>query len=1019
MSDDGVFGRFLEEMVSLIEAVTGRLSALDTTSDGEAFRKPLNDALRYVSAMRELAVAFDVTDVASLSNAISRAVDSEMRDGAPLPVTLLGVRDALSYLRWRLAAMRRDGVVTPLDQKSLALVQSLEATIATGIAAREATPSFGESDPTEGNLSALSPEEQAMMRSFATAELRPRDAELDVRALNEVGRAHVDGYLDIIPVEMKRLFVSETESDLQELSELIASFGRKADRSLLPAMARIIHKIKGTAATVGFPVYTEVAVCFERAVIAFQHGEAASGDRNSVTLARFLELFDVCQAAAAMLTSPDRVIVADAQRLYDSAIQSTDSSPLTLDTAPTVGAAAHLSATRNNAARNADSYEPSGRDTLLQVDSARLDALMIQLSGLAVNRGSLAATHVNVTRAHVDMAVAIERLHEKSAHIVDAYPLSGQSLMPAHAASGHGTVREHHVAPATDGLLSGQLRETWSDVELERSAELDTALRALTEVVADMEALSASLSGALMRMGQVIEAQEIVIANIQQDATRMRLARLAELAPRLEVLASHLAPAVGKRARFSIEGEMTEIDRSLMRALAEPLNQLVRNAIVHGIEPPEERRAAGKAEVGTVWIHAYYAGADVVIEVGDDGRGVNSHALVARAISEGTLDVDHARAMSDDAALNLMFQLGVSTLDRSGALAGSGIGLDEVATLIRGLKGDITVASSSSQGTVFRIRVPMTLTVLPTLELSAGEQLFTAPFSSVAASLTNVTGRLRKAHVADWEDGQGAATHKPSEWRLTVPAESVAHTSTRAAPGGSLSVDIDVLAFSLAECLGLAPNGPEGAAVIIERRGQYVAFLVDSIGAMRETMVRPLPSYLKRQVIRGVTIRAEDGAMALLIDTGELVEQRLAGAATPPHRARAHRPSPQSVARVLIVDDSLTIRRTLDQMLAGAGFSTALACDGYEALEMMEAELPRVVILDVEMPRLSGYELLSVMRSSQKYHQARVVMLTSRAGAKHEQYARELGADEYLVKPCPQDTLISVVRRLLMDSEQS
>jgi chemosensory pili system protein ChpA (sensor histidine kinase/response regulator) len=1014
MSDDGlVFGRFLDELASLIDAMAGRLAALDTASGSDTRGELLHDTLRYVSAIRDLAVAFETADIASLCDALTRAVESEMSDSATRPIPLLGARDAISYLRWRLVAMRREGAGAALDQVSLALVQSLEAAIVAGIAAREAPLMFGEPSPSAGGLSGLSPEEQALMRSFAMAELRSRDAELDARALNEAARAHVDVSLDVIPVEMKRLFVSETETDLQELSALIASFGHEpTDRSLLSAMARIIHKIKGTAATVGFPVYTDIAVCFERAVIAFQRGEGGSGDRIAVTLGRFLELCHICQAAAAALTSPDPIIVADAERLYDAATQPVGSSPLAPAPTPMAGAAIHLSA-----ARSADYYEPSGRDTLLQVDSARLNALMIQLSGLAVNRGSLAATHANVTRAHVDMAVAIERLHEKSAHIVDAYPLAGQSLAPAHAAP------REPLAPVADGLLSGQLHETWSDVELERSVELDTALRALTEVVADMEALSASTSGALMRMGQVIEAQEIVIANIQQDATRMRLARLAELTPRLEVLATHLAPTVGKRVRFSIEGEMTEIDRSLMGALSEPLNQLVRNALVHGIEPPHERRAVGKAEEGSVWIHAYYAGAEVVIEVGDDGRGVNSHALVARAISEGTLDVDRARTMSEDAALNLMFQLGVSTLDRSDALAGSGIGLDEVATLIRGIRGDISVASSSSQGTIFRIRVPMTLTVLPTLELSAANHLFTAPFSSVVASLTDVAGRLHQLPVPDTRDGQAAAKNKPSEWRLTLPAGAVSLALAGETPGGSAptDIDLDIPAFSLAECLGLAPSapGPEGAAVVIERYGQYVAFLVDSIGAMRETMVRPLPSHLKRQVIRGVTIRSEDGAMALLIDTGELVEQRLVGAATPPHRAPAHRPPPQPVARVLIVDDSITIRRTLDQMLTGAGFSTALACDGYEALEMMEVELPRVVILDVEMPRLSGYELLSVMRSTQKYRQTRVVMLTSRAGAKHEQYARELGADDYLVKPCPQDTLISVVRRLLMESERS
>jgi chemosensory pili system protein ChpA (sensor histidine kinase/response regulator) len=311
----------------------------------------------------------------------------------------------------------------------------------------------------------------------------------------------------------------------------------------------------------------------------------------------------------------------------------------------------------------------------------------------------------------------------------------------------------------------------------------------------------------------------------------------------------------------------------------------------------------------------------------------------------------------------------------------------------------------------------MSLTVLPTVELTAGGHVFTAPFSTVALSLSDVAGRLRQVDSAP--DGNDVSERKPLAWRLAMPLASELEPPELALRAPQVSEEAEIVAFSLAESLGLMSEEPPSAAIVVERRGQQVALLVDAIGAMRDTMVRPLPSYLKRRLIRGVTIRSEDGAMALLVDTGELVDQRLAGVAAPLHGARARAPLSAPVARVLIVDDSVTIRRTLDQMLTGAGFSTALARDGYEALELMEAELPRVVILDVEMPRLSGYELLGVMRSAPRYRQTRVVMLTSRAGADHERRARELGADEYLVKPCPQDTLISVVRRLFLDSEPS
>jgi len=311
----------------------------------------------------------------------------------------------------------------------------------------------------------------------------------------------------------------------------------------------------------------------------------------------------------------------------------------------------------------------------------------------------------------------------------------------------------------------------------------------------------------------------------------------------------------------------------------------------------------------------------------------------------------------------------------------------------------------------------MTLTVLPTFEFSVGGQVFTAPFSSVVVSVAEVAGNLRQSPQEQRSDPLKGTPRKLTAYQLTLPAETGARLAERAHARAALQAGAELPAFSFAECLGVAWNEQPGAAIVVERGGRHVALLVDAFGAMRETMVRPLPSYLRRKLIRGVTIRAEDGAMALLIDVGKLVDQLLAGDVTPPEPESPLVARPAMVARVLIVDDSVTIRRTLDQMLTGAGFSTALARDGYEALEMMETEVPRVVILDVEMPRLSGYELLEIMRSSPNYARTRVAMLTSRAGAKHERQARELGADEYLVKPCPQDILISVVRRLLTDSE--
>lgn len=1019
MSDaDGVFERFVAEMSLLIEALSARLLGLEGALDDEARSNLLRDCVRLANAIKDLSSAFGVDDIRGLGAAIARAATAESDAATAPPVALVGARDAVAYLRGRLSALKNGGA-TSLSAPEYALARSLEALIEAGSAGIAPAPEASRHDNSaaidQGELTA---DERAIMDSFATAELLPRDPDIDDVALREAMRVKT-GLGTQAPDsaetgagtlrEMARLFALETEGDLRDISGLIASYeAESSGRTTLAAMARIGHKMKGAADMLHLREFTQVAARFERTITTFQRSSGASVDQVAVVLGRFLELFELCLTAVSADEAPSVAIVEEAGQLCEAVEKSVDAAVMASDFVARGSGGAHI-----NPARLVDESQPFGRESLLQVDSARLDALMIHLSALAVNRGSLAAVGSDVARAQSEMDVAVDRLRQKSAHIIDAYPAPERIAPPLSARTRRQITPDvTPKRPAATSALAGQYREAWADVELERDSQTDTAVRALNEVVADVEALSASVSGALMRMGQLIEAQDIIIANIQHDATRMRLAPLAELAPRLQVLASYLAVAVRKYVQFTIDGEMTEIDRSLMRALAEPLNQLVRNAIVHGIEAPERRRAAGKPEVGSVWINAYYAGSEVVIEVGDDGRGANAPALIERAITEGALQVGEAGALTEEAALNLMFQPGVTTSERPDALAGSGLGLDEVTALIHGLKGEVSVTSSQS-GTLFRIRAPMTLTVLPTIELMAGGQTFTAPFSLVLSTLTDVETSARRMDAQAGADESAGA--KPLEWRLTLSGAS----NPSQGDGEQPDERMEIPAFSLGECLGMVSDGAPKAAIIMERRGRRVALLVDGIGAMRETMVRPLPSYLKRRLLRGVTVRPEDGAIALLVDTGELIDERLKGATAPQRAARPHVPPPAPVARVLIVDDSVTIRRTVDQMLTAAGFSTALARDGYEALEKMEVELPRVVILDVEMPRLSGYELLTVMRRAPKYNQTRVVMLTSRAGAHDERYARELGADEYLVKPCPQDMLISAVRRLLVDSEPS
>ncbi|MDE3229697.1 MAG: response regulator, partial [Chloroflexota bacterium] len=412
----------------------------------------------------------------------------------------------------------------------------------------------------------------------------------------------------------------------------------------------------------------------------------------------------------------------------------------------------------------------------------------------------------------------------------------------------------------------------------------------------------------------------------------------------------------------------------------------------------------------------------IVIEVGDDGRGINGNLLIGAAIGARLITAEDARDLTTEQALSLMFRLGVSTSGAAsgyvGALAGSGIGLADVAHAIHTLKGSITVQSEMGKGTVFRIRVPVSLSMQSVLEVSAGGQVFALPFNMVRS-----TGIVPAERLTERPTVEGA--HGVREWRVVVdsapemapdPEQDAAEEERVAAAPETFEVP----AFAFAELLGFEQDAEKLRRMALVRwQGELVALLVESVGDadVREAAVRPLPRRYERRVVRGVVVRPEDGEVALLIDPHEALARRLSGGQVTlrPAGAPIERGAPSPT--VLIVDDSVTIRRSLEQMLTAAGFATSQASDGREALEVMEKALPAVVVLDVEMPRLSGFELLTIMRSSPQYQQVRVAMLTTRAADKHRDYALALGADAYLVKPCPQETLIETIRRLLTTSE--
>ncbi|HEU5344436.1 MAG TPA: response regulator [Ktedonobacterales bacterium] len=1044
MSDADAFARFIKEMPALVGSIEAQCGLAARAETGERRLTALRDIARLARAVEALALAFDVEDLASLGHLLAEsAAAAEIGEAGAgsddvLALTPPGWRDTIEYIQWRVKRFAQTGHLELPTARDLIHIEWLKRTLR----ARPGTYP-DQADDAElaalpdlfADMSELTLTERALVRSFPASPVRKRDPRADARLLERMATAPafitqsesgagvpVFGVADDDLAEMepglRRKFVSDSQADMRELGRLILDYERRpGDRKTLNDLELVAHKIKGTASIMAFPGVSTIAGRLLEVIRAGQRHFAAPHAEIVAGLGRFMGLIEQALAAAALLEEPEPALIEEAKRLHDTLMRADAAHP-TLH-APPEAATAEDAATE----RREEAPEQAGhREQAPRIDGYRLDMLMNQLSALAANRGAVTRNRREVAQTLDEMRAALERLREKSAQIADAHPLTFDAF--AGVAAGAPTARAGATQRATldDALASqtptGALRASWSNLQLEQFSEMDTALRGMAEVVSDLTANYGSLSGLLNQLSQLTEAQETLSRDIQDDAMSIRLARLAEIIPQLRIAAMVAASDAGKQVEFEVRGEDIEIDRLLLEELQQPLSQLILNALAHGIETPDQRAETGKPPRGRVWIDVRTVGSDVIIEVGDDGRGVNPHLLVGAAIGAELISSEEARDLSQEQALSFMFYQGVTTIrkDEAGedhAMAGAGVGLADVARIIHQLRGEISLRSERGKGTVFQVRVPVSLSTAPVLEVGAEGQVFALPFAMVEYSAMVEPGLLREVEPERRQERGGLR-----EWRLALAPQPPAAAAEATLP--TVADASEMRAYALAETLGFAQDASAlRRVVVIQMQGQQVGLLVESVGEgdVRVATVRPLPPRLRRRVVRGAIVRPEDGQVALLIDPMEALARRISGAQIMLRPAQS-RPEPRVAApSVLIVDDSVTIRRSVEQTLMQAGFKTRLARDGMEALERMEEELPRVVILDVEMPRLSGFELLAIMRNSPQYAQTRVVMLTSRAADKHRDYALAIGADDYLVKPCSQEMLVETIRRLLTESE--
>jgi chemosensory pili system protein ChpA (sensor histidine kinase/response regulator) len=521
--------------------------------------------------------------------------------------------------------------------------------------------------------------------------------------------------------------------------------------------------------------------------------------------------------------------------------------------------------------------------------------------------------------------------------------------------------------------------EEFDPLELDRYSQLQQLSRSLSESASDMLDLKETLRQRAAETEALLVQQSRVNTQLQEGLMHSRMVPFARLLPRLRRTVRQVAQDLGKSVElvaYNVEGEL---DRRLLDRMVAPLEHMLRNAVDHGIEVGAARRAAGKPETGHIELRLAREGGDVLIEIRDDGAGIDVDRVRSKALAQGLMAAD--AALSDDEIRQFVFAPGFSTARSVTQISGRGVGMDAALSEVKQLGGSIGVASVPGRGTTFSVRVPFTVSVNRALMVSVGEDLYAVPLNTIEGIVL-----VKGDEIAQHEEGAG-----------------------RTFEYAGVTYQVRHLGEYFGRPVRTGPIGNSVPVVLVRSGDSAVAVQVDGVQGSREIVVKGLgPQFAGLAGISGATILG-DGGVVVILDLPALIRARRERVTVERKRSG----SKPHARTVLVVDDSVTVRKVTSRLLERQGMEVVLAKDGVEAVAELQERRPDIMLLDIEMPRMDGFEVLRHVRHDARLADLPVIMISSRTGAKHKDRAAELGVSHFLGKPFQETELLNIIDEFL------
>ena len=813
---------------------------------------------------------------------------------------------------------------------------------------------------------------------------------------------------DEVPQEVLEFFIPEAEEHLQSVTECLLALEGNPNSDDINRLFRSMHTIKGSAAQVGLHRLSGVAHRVEDLIGRLRDG-LLKPSAEIVDL--FLQSVDVLKqflhrqwsSADEMAAAVDPLLARIAE-LAPEEIE--DAAP---DASPEASAVDHAASTETSqgspAAPRSSAVQGPPQAKSVRISLEWLDRMMNSVGELVINRTRMLGRLTELQKLVEVLQFSKARLTGKVSEFQEKHEFSRirPTLVPGSQPPQMDTFRGHLQGLAP--LTTNDLLE-FSDLEMDRYDDFNILSRSLTEISADVTEVLTQLEGFMGRVDADIDEFTKLAHLLQDEITAARMVPIGNLYTRLSRTVRDAAKATSKPVDVTLDGADTLLDNNIIQHVSDPLIHLVRNSVAHGIENEEARRAAGKPERGHVAVRAYHRGNHIFIEVEDDGRGIDYEAVRRNIVESGAVSSVAAAELSERELREFLFRPGFSTASSTSELAGRGVGLDVVRSNVHALNGEIEVRSETGRGACFTVKLPLTLIISQALFVRCGKSVFAFPLA--------VVEEIRRVKPSEIEDVGGKLLT-----RVRDVVTEVVRLDTR---------------------LALQPLEPINGyfhMVIVKVAGHQVGVVVEEVLGKDEIVIKNLGDYLRRvKLFPGTTI-APDGSLILLIDLNRLVagdaaDRNILPASSP--AARVFAPGAEAVASgsipseavdpiandrvVIVADDSISVRKFVGRMLEKAGYRVKLASDGLEASEIVAQVGCHLLITDLEMPRMNGYELMAHLRQDPVTRRIPVLVVTSRAGAKHRDRAMKEGAMAFLTKPVQEDQLIATVESLMGTENQ-